>query len=165
MDKRINNTVIKKARYAYRSLWKNQEYSVGKATRSAINVVKKWQGDLVEKGFEAEFPNKNHSKELIGKCGRIDLVDLKKHVAYEMKVSGKNPGHEFYKDIFKVFCYNKKEGVKKLKVLVFMTEERGVKALEKEFPKEVIKLTKKTLGIEVALISIDSKYYYQTGKR
>jgi len=70
---------------------------------------------------------------------KIDLIDHSVRVAYEMKVSGKNADHEFYKDIFKVLIYNQHRA-KKLKGLVFITEQDGAAKLNKRLGKAVQEL-------------------------
>ena len=59
---------------------------------------------------------------------KIDVIDLSTATAYEMKVSSKNPHHEFYKDIFKIIIYNQHHD-KKLKHLVFLTGKDGADKL------------------------------------
>ena len=59
------------------------------------------------------------------------MVDFRDLVAYELKVSGENPSHEFYKDLFKVLVFNQNHNVIKLQRLVFITEGKGINKLEK----------------------------------
>jgi len=50
--------------------------------------------------------------------------------AYEMKVSGKNPTHEFFKDVFKAIEHNLSGGGQ-IKCLVFLTDRTGVARLQR----------------------------------
>lgn len=64
--------------------------------KQATAVTKVWQNSTVSAEVECEVPIEDNLNE------KIDVIDFSTATAYEMKVSGKNPQHEFYKDIFKV---------------------------------------------------------------
>jgi hypothetical protein len=75
--------------------------------------------------INAEVPICNNAKE------KIDIVDFSTQTAYELKVSGKNVEHEFYKDIFKVITFNNNKPKKRLSTFVFISEEEGIKKLKR----------------------------------
>ena len=98
------------------------------ATKQAIEITQLWQDRLIKNDSE------RYKKEVVigGKLNeKIDLVDFRDLVAYELKVSGENPSHEFYKDLFKVLVFNQNHNVIKLQRLVFITEGKGINKLEK----------------------------------
>ncbi len=82
------------------------------------------------------------------------MVDFQDKVAFELKVSGANPGHEFYKDLFKVLVFNQNHKVTKLNTLVFITEGEGVEKLEKGLGKVAADFLQK-FGIKVELARLD----------
>jgi len=126
------NKIIKSARLAYEQHWQTtSDESIG--DRQATKVTKAWQQDVASNDIQCEVPIKEGLKE------KIDLIDHSVNMAYEMKVSGKNPHHEFYRDIFKVIIYNQHHA-KKLKGLVFITEQDGADKLNKGLGKSVQKL-------------------------
>jgi len=70
-----------------------------------------------------------------------------------MKVSGKNPQHEFYKDIFKVIVYNQYHTLK-LKNLVFITEQQGAKELSRGLGKAVTDESASQYNLNITVIGI-----------
>ncbi len=58
------------------------------------------------------------------------MVDLEENKAYELKVSGKNCHHEFYKDLIKVITYNLYHKGNELKKLIFISEDFGIEKLK-----------------------------------
>lgn len=84
---------------------------------------------------------------------RIDVVDFSNATAYEMKVSGKNAPHEFYRDVFKIWAYNRTQRPK-LKRFVFISEPMGIERLAKGLPNAVIERAGDLLGISVELVSV-----------
>ena len=95
---RDHEAVVKLAREAHSSIWKmSGDESTG--DKLAAKITRSWQ-DAVEQEFGARFrPEHPIADEL---RERIDLVDLRDGVAYELKVSPNNDHSEFYRDIFKV---------------------------------------------------------------
>ena len=69
-----------------------------------------------------------------------------------MKVSGKNPNHEFFKDICKVLTYNSRSS-RRLKKLIFLTESRGAKKLQQGLPGATAELGKK-LGFQIEVVEL-----------
>ena len=120
------------------------------ATKEAVNITKLWQEKLI--GMDSDRFKKEVA---IGKDlkEKIDLVDFQEKTAYELKVSGKNSGHEFYKDLFKVLVYNQNRTIK-LEKLVFITESSGITELENGLGKVAAELLKKS-KVEVELVRLD----------
>ena len=115
--------IVEAAIIARREFWHAQK-DVSESTKQATHVTKAWQKRVASKEVECEVPIKENLNE------KIDVIDFSSATAYEMKVSGKNAGHEFYKDIFKVLIYNQNHD-KKLKRLVFITEKEAIEKLNK----------------------------------
>ena len=84
---------------------------------------------------------------------KIDVIDLSTKTAYEVKVSGKNTHHEFYKDMAKVLTYNEYTEVK-ISKLIFLSESEGISSLEKRLDSRFVSLMKRKHHIEFELISI-----------
>jgi len=124
--------IIEAARLAHRQFWRaTSDESTG--DKQANKVTKAWQKGVVSNDIQCEVPIKEDLKE------KIDLIDRSANMAYEMKVSGKNPHNEFYRDIFKVIIYNQHHG-KKLNGLVFITEQDGADKLNKGLGRTVKEL-------------------------
>lgn len=122
--------IIKAARQSHTEHWRSTS-SEGIGDKQASAVTKVWQDKVISKSVHKEVAIASNLIE------RIDIVDLTEGIAYEMKVSGKNPNHEFYKDIFKAIVYNQHHA-KKIKQLVFLTEKEGADKLNKGLGKEVM---------------------------
>ena len=125
----MNNPIIQAAKAAHKKYWQaTSDESTG--DKQSLAVTKAWQNAVMSNDVQAEVS--------IAECLRekIDVVDFSSATAYEMKVSGKNPQHEFYKDIFKVIVYNQYH-TSKLKNLVFITEQQGAKKLSRGLGKAV----------------------------
>ena len=126
-------------------------------TLSAQALTKSWQEQVViVDHIEAEVEIKNGASE------KIDIIDFDNQTAYELKVSGNNPHHEFYKDIFKVLAFKKNYPEKNIKRFVFVSEKSGIDTLESStLYKETImlisyltsneKFTIKLVGIETTI--------------
>lgn len=69
-------------------------------TKSAQRITKEWQSSVCNESILSEVSVSPENAE------KIDLVDITNHVAFELKISGKNTHHEFYKDLIKVLTYN-----------------------------------------------------------
>ena len=90
---------------------------VSKHTKSAQIITKEWQQCVCTENIKAEVKVSPLGNE------KIDIVDFSKNEAYELKVSGKNTHHEFYKDLVKVLTYNEYVGLdNKLHKLIFISE-------------------------------------------
>jgi len=130
--------------------------NVSEYTKSAQSITREWQKKFVkEVKIEAEVPICRNAKE------KIDVVDFRTKTAYELKVSGKNVEHEFYKDIFKIITFNNNNPEKKLTTFVFISEKKGIDKLEcsslyKE-TKKYFEYNNYTLNIRLEAININVK--------
>jgi len=139
------NEIIEAAKAAHEQHWQaTSDESTG--DRQASAVTKAWQAAVASKAVRVEVPVADDLNE------KIDVVDFSTATAYEMKVSGKNPHHEFYKDIFKVIVYNQHHG-KKLERLVFITEKDGANRLNKGLGKAVME-SGDQYGMSITVIGI-----------
>jgi hypothetical protein len=128
----INHKIIEAARFAHKQFWRaTSDESIG--DKQANAVTKAWQKGVISNEIQCEVPIKEGLKD------KIDLIDYSAAMAYEMKVSGKNPQNEFYRDIFKVIIYNQHHD-EKLEGLVFITEQDGADKLEKGLGRAVKEL-------------------------
>ena len=118
--------VIDAAKFVFAGNWSG-ELNEGKASTESKVITKVWQDRMTV--IAPEKYKKNVSIWSQTK-DTIDLVDFQEKVAYELKVSGKNSGHEFYKNLFKVLIYNQHHNVIKLNRLVFITQSKGIDELE-----------------------------------
>lgn len=130
----------------------NEQWSVGSnvspQTKKSTTVTQLWQSKIQEKDksrFQKEYPALPDKP----KKYRIDVVDLKNKIAYELKVSPKNPHHEFYKDIFKVALANA-NGTEIVK-LWFCVEESA---------KSQLGILGEFAQIEVKKLGFDVEVYY-----
>jgi hypothetical protein len=122
--------------------------NVSDFTKSAQKITKDWQNFFKnELGIEVEVPIVKNSK------SKIDLIDCRSKpiIAYELKVSGNNPHHEFYKDVFKVMAFNKYcEESMRIDKLIFVTESNGEKRLKSsDLGKEILKSGNFDFSIEI----------------
>lgn len=125
-----HDNIIKAAQVAHRRLWRpTVDESAGDKQAFAVAVA--WQNSVVSRNVQCEVPIQENLKE------KIDVVDFSTDTAYEMKASGKNAGHEFYKDIFKVIVYNRNHD-RKLRRLVFLTERNGISRLSRGLGRAVV---------------------------
>ena len=125
------------------------EADVSAHTRSAQKITKAWQQSVCDENVQAEVSVSPGGNE------KIDIVDLRNREAYELKVSGKNTHHEFYKDLVKVLTYNEyTEPEKRLKKLIFISETKGIKSLQSRLDEKLLAMLYKTHGLTVELVSI-----------
>lgn len=142
--------VIDEARFVAGSRW-TEEQDESTATIQAAEITRMWQQRVMK-----IHPDR-YKKEVAvgGKLNvKIDLVDSYDNVGYELKVSGNNSGHEFYKDLFKAVIYNQHHNVTKLQRLVFITESKGIDSLEKGLAKAAADLLLQ-FNITVELARLD----------
>ena len=149
---------LRKAHKKYRI---NKIDTVSKHTKSAQAITKKWQGEVIEnnefKGkntikIEAKVKGENNTNK--DNNEKIDLVDLEENKAYELKVSGKNCHHEFYKDLIKVITYNLYHKGNELKKLIFISEDFGIEKLVSRLDKKLIYEIKCKHDIVIELVAI-----------
>lgn len=137
--------IVEAAKIAHRSNWKStSDESIGDKQANAI--TKAWQNSVKTDHIKPEVQVDENISE------KIDVIDFSTSTAYEMKVSGKNPHHEFYKDIFKVIIYNQQRD-KKVNRLVFLTEKDGADRLRKGLGKAVIALAA-TYNLVIEVVGI-----------
>ncbi len=75
---------------------------------------------------------------------KIDIIDTSENVAYELKVSGNNTHHEFYKELVKVLTYNGYNSNKnRLKKLVIISETKGIESLRNRLDEKKYNIPKK----------------------
>ena len=125
------------------------EGDVSSHTKSAQRITSEWQ-EAVCKGevkTEVEVSPENHE--------RIDVVDHCANVAYELKVSGKNTHHEFYKDLIKVLTYNEYQPTEsRISKLVFISESAGIRSLSRRLDSKFIQMLSSNHELSIELVSI-----------
>ena len=147
---KTESLIVEYAREAHRLIWTHGSH-VGTQTKSAIAVCGAWQ-DAVR----SEFGDRFVAEQVLGADDmneKIDLVDTREWVAYELKVSANNPHMEFYRDIFKVLVFNRRNPKNPLRKLVFITPEEGAARLHKSFTNDVIDVASE-VGREVKVVAI-----------
>lgn len=141
--------VVGMAREAYRQRWSSTA-DVSTSTRESQAICREWQQcvkALDATRFDVEVRVSDVFRE------RIDLVDRATATAYELKVSGNNPAHEFFKDVFKVLEHNLSGGGG-IRLLVFLTDSAGVRRLRGGLGRSLLE-NSHDLGFKVALESLD----------
>ena len=117
-------------------------------TKSAQRITKEWQrlieGDPIR--VEVVVSCSNHET--------IDVVDDSTSTAYELKVSGNNPHHEFYKDIAKVLTYNEYNPKRRITKLVFISERSGIDSLNKRLNPKYRQLLRRVHNLNIELVDI-----------
>ena len=141
--------IVQLAREAYQCGW-SRTSDVSVSTRESQAISKDWQSHVRTAGgerFSCEVKVSDEFRE------RIDLIDHMTATAYEMKVSGKNPTHEFFKDVFKILEHNlSRRG--RIKRLVFITDSAGVKRLGTGLGRSLLE-NSHDLGFEIKLEPLD----------
>ena len=118
-------------------------------TKSAIVITKEWQKSVCNELIQSEVVVSPDNNE------KIDIVDFSKRTAYELKVSGKNTHHEFYKDIIKILTYNEYQSEnEKLNKLIFISELSGINSLKNRLDSKFLVMLKKTHELSIELVSI-----------
>ncbi len=123
--------------------------NVSAHTRSAITITKEWQDEVYKEltiRIEDKVSPSNNEK--------IDIVDRTNRTAYELKVSGKNAHHEFFKDLAKALTYNINHAENQLQKLVFISEDGGIESLKKRIDPKFLEMIEKSHKLSVELISI-----------
>jgi hypothetical protein len=119
--------------------------NVSERTKEAKQLLKQLEKDLKMESLSFEHPV---FKEGIKDNEKFDIFDIANMTVYEIKLSGKNIGHEFYKDVFKVLAYNKNE-TKKIKKFVFVSEEAPLNLFKGKHLISDIKSLTKEFGLEI----------------
>ncbi|WP_281235167.1 hypothetical protein [Flavobacterium gelatinilyticum] len=126
-----------------------QSGDVSTQTKDAQMITREWQKEVVKgKIIKSEVRVSEMNNE------RFDLVDYEKLIAYELKVSGKNTHHEFYKNVIKVLTHNCNNEIK-LEKLVFLSEKKGIDSLEKRIDHKFKELLKDAHNITIELIPLE----------
>ncbi|MPN48616.1 hypothetical protein SDC9_196226 [bioreactor metagenome] len=141
------NEIIEWARKSYHDHWDPEEKDEGKGDKNSIKVHKAWQKECLSlPSFECE-------KKVAKISQKFDVFDSISSTVYELKTSGNNSDHEFYKDLFKVLVHNK-NSEQKIKRFIFLTEQKGIKALRRKMPHEIKVMLEQDFSIR--LVSLDS---------
>jgi len=137
--------VVAAAQKAHSAHWRTSG-DESQGDKLADAATKAWQKAVRRSdpmNFVAEFLVADHLRE------RIDLVDTKRGVAYEMKVSPNNPHFEFYRDIFKTIVARDHK-LKTLSQLVFLVPASAAKKLRRNLAGQVVRdATRLGLRIEI----------------
>jgi len=143
MDRIIES--LKKIHKKYRLA----EADVSAHTKSAQKITKEWQKAVCGASIQSEVSVSSENNE------RIDIIDHSTNTAYELKVSGKNTHHEFYKDLVKVLTYNEYQAVKsRIGKLVFISESAGIKSLTGRLDSKFITMVRNNHGLSIELVGI-----------
>lgn len=142
----MNSQIVQLARVAHREHWRaTSDESTGDKQATAVTTAWQTRASLLAPGsIRTEVAISDDAKE------KIDLVDDRDMTAYELKNSGKNPHHEFYKDIFKIITYNHKH-TDKVRTLVFITELAGIERLKKNGLAQAVIASAPDFGITIEL--------------
>lgn len=145
----MTDRIIQSAQKAHLKYWSpTSDESIGDKQATAVTTA--WQEvvlSIAPKRFRKEVKIGSNVK------ARIDIVDDVEHIAYELKVSGKNPHLEFFKDIFKVITYNHNHRVK-LRKLIFLTESTGLNRLKKNSLASAVVASSMEFGVEIYLKAV-----------
>jgi len=128
--------------------WRDEQ-NVSSATRAAGRITREWQQTVVagDAAFVAEY-------RVHGLGEKIDLVDVKRRVAYELKVSPNNTHMEFYRDVFKVLAHNEAAPPReRIKELVFLAPTRGAERPQRGLGETACRIAEK-FGFTVKVIAI-----------
>lgn len=140
--------VIEAARFALG--WWNSTSDESEANRSEEQVSRVWRSEL-----QKRFPGSlSFEVEPVSGSGRsrIDAVDYASGTAFEFKVSGKNPHHHFFRDLWKVAVFNA-HGGNRITKLIFLVGGPGTSDLADPFTQSVRGVVKADLGIDVGIVS------------
>lgn len=129
------------------SLHRLKDGDVSAHTKSAQRITKEWQAAVGSDQVGTEVPVSPKNSE------KIDVVCFLNRTAYELKVSGKNTHHEFFKDIFKVITYNEYNSAK-LHRLVFVSEQQGIRAIERRLDPRLVSRITDAHELALELVSI-----------
>jgi hypothetical protein len=141
--------VVDAARFALG--WWDSTPDEATANRSEEQVSRIWRSQL-----ERSFPGSlSFEVEPVPESARsrIDAVDYATSTAYEFKVSGKNPHHRFFRDIWKVAVLNSGGG-RRITKLVFLVGSAGATDLADSFTRSVRQVAKASMGIDVEIVGV-----------
>lgn len=130
---RTHNRVIQLARKAHATYWRTCD-DVGAGDKLASAITSTWQSS-VQLAFPGRFEAEHKIADYLGE--RIDLVDMKTGIAYELKVSPNNDHHEFYRDIFKVLL-DREHNLPELKSFCFVCPAKAANRYKSGLRKAVL---------------------------
>lgn len=146
----MNEIIVEIARNVYQEL-KEDYRDVSQSTVNAKTVGKEWQRRCIElRGIQMEVNVSNN----LGSNQSIDILDFNERIAYEWKISGNNPGHEFYKDLLKCVIYNCYNANNRIEKFVFITENKGIIELNRSIDTELLRIMEEMHLVKVELIGI-----------
>lgn len=170
MSKVVEDRVVALAAAAHCAGWSAGNH-VSTQTRKAQTTCKCWQ-DAVVKEFGCRFKAEcGFSDDKVGPSQKIDLLDVVGRVAYELKSSPNNVHMEIYRDVFKALVSNERNPESKIKTLVFVAPETGIRKLGEHFVKDVqticarVGLTLKLRGLPMKAPSKKRSYRAATTNR
>lgn len=140
----MNEFIVQEARAARKQHW-IVDSDVAASTRAAQQVTRAWQAAVQSPTILVEHKASPELNEA------FDVLELP--AVYELKVSGNNTRHEFFKDIFKVFAFNKVSETK-IKEFVFLTDAKSAIALGCGLGKVAAELAAEA-DIQVRVIPVD----------
>lgn len=145
----IDDVILKEIRNNInRSKTSNVSDETKKSQSLLINIKDSLQ--IANKNYEFEFPIIKNTKS----PSRIDIIHFPSKTAYEIKYSGNNISHEFYKDVFKVLIYNKYNSPR-LERFVFVSEENKIENFKgTQIFNDVVGFCQ-NFGISVSLLGYD----------
>lgn len=135
------------AEEAHREIW-SEGSDVSEQTQKAQRVCAVWQDVVIER-FGSRF-EKEVSLNESGPAQKIDLVDFKDGVGYELKSSPKNVHMEIYRDVFKTLVFNERNPTRRIRTLVFIAPTEGIRKLGDSFPEDVRNIAAR-LGLNLVL--------------
>lgn len=144
----MHDKVIALAASAHAMHWR-MSGDEGTGDRLAKLVTDVWQASVKAcdpDRFAVEYVVAPHLRE------RIDVVDLKKGIGYELKVSPNNAHFEFYKDIFKVIVARDTR-LTHMRKFVFLVPEKAASALMRNLAGAVVADAHK-LGLEIEIVGL-----------
>lgn len=144
----MSNSIISELKEIHKK-YRVESKDVSSQTKFAQLITREWQQQVIKGEIikpEVRVSTINNEK--------FDLVDYENLIAYELKVSGKNTHHEFYKNVVKVLTYNCNHETK-IEKLVFLSEKKGIDSLEKRIDLKFKELLKNSHNITIELISLE----------
>jgi hypothetical protein len=132
-------------------LWRSRQ-TVSSATKTAIEITRRWQLEVTtaDADFQKEFP-------VEGLGEKIDLVDTKRMVAYELKVSPNNTHMEFYRDVFKVLAHNEASQVcQRINKLIFIAPQEGAARLRRGLGEAACRISQK-FGFSIEIRAMENR--------
>jgi len=137
---------------AYKLLSRNpaKTNEVPETTKRAHRLTLLWQSEFpLLKGWTCF----KHEYSVAGLREKFDLVDVEDRVVYELKTSGNNASHEFYKNVFKVIVHNTNAPDDRFDHLIFLVPTKGATALNRGLGWEVQRMSER-LGVDIRVWNV-----------